>query len=174
MTADIALPPTFSRIIDVKTLDEAGARHVLEPTQAELSAIARRLDIPAIKRLRGEFTLKPTHAGVDIALKLDAEAARICVASLEPLDETIREEIKMSFDRNYAEDETEDFDDSDIVREPLKGGEIDIGELLVQYLSLSLDPFPRKAGAESLTEKFRDAALSSPFSALKGFGDRES
>ena len=175
MTAPLANRETISQVIDVSALDHSGARHILEPTDAERAAIARRLDIPAIKTLRGEFLLTPTRGGVDIVLKLAAEAERICIASLEPVDETIREEIRMSFDRNFAEEENgDDFSESEILREPLEGDEIDIGEVLVQHLSLSLDPYPRRKDAESLAEKFRGAALSTPFSAIKGFADRES
>ncbi|OFW98773.1 MAG: hypothetical protein A3E78_06685 [Alphaproteobacteria bacterium RIFCSPHIGHO2_12_FULL_63_12] len=174
MTAENIVPETISRVIDVGSLEETGARHVLEPTQTELAAIARRLGIPAVNKLRGEFELTPTHAGADVILRLDAETVRTCVASLEPMLETIREEIRMSFDRNYVEDDAEDFSEDDVLREPLLGGEIDIGELLVQHLSLLLDPYPRKTDAESLAGKFRDATLLSPFSSLKGLVDRES
>ncbi len=174
MRADSANAETISRVVDIGSLDGSGVRHVLEPTEAERAAIARRLGIPAIKSLRGEFLLTPTRGGVDIALNLSAVTERICVASLEPLDEVVHEEIRMAFDRNFNELDTEELGEGDISREPLEGDEIDIGELLVQHLSLSLDPFPRKKDAASLSERFRDAASSSPFSVLKGLADRES
>jgi len=173
MTANIDVPETISRIIDVSTIGDVGETIVLEPTAEERAAIAKRLGVPAVKSLRGEFFVTPTRGGVDIKLNLAAVAERICVVSLEPLDEEISETIVLSFDRNYVEDE-DDISDSDIVREPLDGVEIDVGELLVQHLSLALDPYPRKKSATPLTEKFRDAALSSPFSVLKGLADRES
>ena len=173
MTTETAIPGAISRVIEIGSLGHAQAGHVLEPTETELAAIAQRLDIPALKYLRGEFMVTPTRAGVDIVLKLSAEAERICVASLEPLIEAVREEIRMAFDRNYVDDGTVDFAAGDTLHEPLTGDQIDIGELLVQHLSLSLAPFPRKPGAESLAEKYRDAALSSPFSTLKGIVDRE-
>ncbi|MGD9801132.1 MAG: hypothetical protein AB7V02_11105, partial [Parvularculaceae bacterium] len=59
-------------------------------------------------------------------------------------------------------------------REPLDGDEIDLGELLVQHLSLALDPYPRKDGAESLLETYRNAATASPFAGLKGLKDPDS
>lgn len=174
MTAPSVKHDTISRLVDVASLDASGADYIIEPTEAERAVIAKRLDIPAIKSLRGEFQLTPVRGGVDIRLKVDAEAERICVASLEPMRETIREEIRMQFDRNHVEGESDDIADSELLREPLEGDELDLGELLVQHLSLSLDPYPRKDGAESLADKFRDAASSSPFSALKGLADRES
>lgn len=174
MNKERVKPETISRIIEVTSLDESGARFLLEPSAAERSAIAQRLEIPAIRSLRCEFFLTPTRSGVNLVLKLDAEAERICVTSLEPLVESIREEIRISFDRNYVENENDEFSENEVLREPFEGDEIDIGEILVQHLSLSLDPYPRKKGATNLSEKFRDAALSSPFSALKGLADHES
>lgn len=174
MTASGVKHETISRLVDVASLDAQGADYVVEPTEAERAAIARRLDIPAVNRLRGEFQLTPVRGGVDILLRIDAEAERICVASLEPMRETIREDIRMQFDRNYVEDESDDLADSDLLREPLAGDDIDLGELLVQHLSLSLDLYPRKEGAESLADKFRSAASASPFSVLKGLADRDS
>ncbi len=173
MTAPGVKHDTISRPVDVASLDASGADYVVEPTEAERAAVAKRLNIPAIKSLRGEFQLRPAHGGVDVRLKIDAEAERICIASLEPVRETIREEIRMQFDRNYVEGESADLADGDLLREPLAGDELDLGELLVQHLSLSLDPYPRKEGAESLAAKFREASSASPFSALKGLVGRD-
>lgn len=168
MTAPGAKHDTISRIVDISVLDAAGAKFVVEPNEEERAAIAKRLDIPAVRKLRGDFLLTPIRGGVDIALILDAETERACVASLEPMTETIREEVRVEFDRNYAEEEDRDFSETGILREPLDSAEVDLGELLVQHLSLSLDPYPRKDGAERLADKFRDATSVSPFLPLKG------
>lgn len=168
MTAPGAEHNTISRIVDISVLDAANARFIVEPNEAERTVIAKRLDVPAIRKLRGDFLLTPIRSGVDIVLIIDAVTERTCVASLEPMTETIREEVRIEFDRNYAEEEDHDFADTGILREPLESAEIDLGELLVQHLSLSLDPYPRRDGSESLADKFRDATSVSPFLSLKG------
>lgn len=168
MTAPGAEHSTISRIVDISVLDAAGARFIVEPTEEERAAIAKRLDVPAITKLRGDFLLTPIRGGVDIVLLIGAETERTCVASLEPMIEAIREEVRIEFDRNYAEEEDRDFAETGVLREPLESAEIDLGELLVQHLSLSLDPYPRKDGAESLADKFRDATSVSPFLPLEG------
>ena len=61
----------------------------------------------------------------------------------------------------------------DWTREPLETATIDLADMLVQHLSLSLDPHPRKPGAKSLLEDYRDAASPSPFAVLKGLVDRD-
>jgi hypothetical protein len=47
------------------------------------------------------------------------------------------------------------------------GDHFDLGEFLVQQLSLAMDPFPRKPGAESLVETYGRGADISPFAALR-------
>jgi uncharacterized metal-binding protein YceD (DUF177 family) len=163
---------TISTVIDIQSLPEAGAEYKLEPNDDERRAIAARLDVQSVDTLRGEFAIRAVRGGVEIEMRINATVGRICVSSLEPMTEAIDEKIKISFERNYSEDiECEDQDD--ILREPLDGEDIDIGELLVQHLSLGLDPYPRKAGALGLVDKYRDAASTSPFDALKGLAKRE-
>lgn len=168
MTTPGAEHNTISRIVDISVLDAAGARFIVEPSEEERAAIAKRLDVPAIRKLRGDFLLTANRGGVAIVLIIDAETERTCVASLELMTEEIREEARIEFDRNYAGEEDRDFAETEVMREPLETAEIDLGELLVQHLSLSLDPYPRKDGAESLADKFRDATSVSPFLPLRG------
>lgn len=165
---------TISRLVDISTIAEGGAGYVIEPSEHERAAIAKRLSIPAITRLRGQFHLERMRGGVDAQLTINAETERTCVASLEVMTETIHEKILMQFRRDLEETETDDAIDSEVLLEPLEGDEIDLGELLVQHLALSLDPYPRIEGAQSLAEKYRDAASPSPFSALKGLAERDS
>lgn len=166
-----AIGPTLSRLIIISGLDAAGADYAIEATVAERIAIAQRLDIPALNSLTGKFRLTPMRGGVEIRLALEAEAERTCVVSLEPMIETIHDAVTMQLLRAY--DPEAYLNDDDIMRERLDGDEIDLGELLVQFLSLSLAPYPRKRDAAPLLEKYRDATSLSPFAALKGQGDRE-
>jgi hypothetical protein len=161
----------FSRIVDLAALPKEGAAIIVQPNDDESRAIAKRLGIPALNRLRGEFRMKPFGGGVDVNLLLDAEAERTCVVTLEPMTEIIREEIPMQFSRDF-DDEDLDLDDP-VVREPLEGDAIDLGEILVQHLSLSVAPHPRKADADQVLEKYRGAASTSPFAGLRGLIDRE-
>lgn len=162
---------TLSRVVLVSDLDASGADYAIEASAVERQEIAARLDIPALNRLSADFRLTPMRGGVDIRFTLSAEAERICVVSLEPMTETIDETVNMQL--LHAFDPDADIVEDEILRERLESDEIDLGELLVQFLSLSLDPYPRKPNAEAHLEKYRDAASLSPFAALKGPVDRE-
>jgi uncharacterized metal-binding protein YceD (DUF177 family) len=161
---DGAESPVLSQVIDVRDLPPGGADFLIDADESQRRAIARRLGIPGLSRLSGAVRAIPFKGGVSIRLTLDAIAERQCVASLEPMTDTIRETIDMRFDRAYRDD---DLEESDVLVEPLEGDAIDLGELVVQHLSLSLDPYPRKPGAESLLEKYRSAPSPSAFAALK-------
>ena len=169
------MPPaeraTLSRVILVSDLDASGTDYAIEASAVERRDIAARLDIPALNRLSADFRLTPTRGGVDIRFTLNAETERICVVSLEPMREVIHEMVTLELRRAYDPDE--DIDDDEVIRERLDGDEIDIGELLVQFLSLSLDPYPRKPRAEPLLEQYCDATSTSPFASLKRLVDRD-
>jgi hypothetical protein len=60
-------------------------------------------------------------------------------------------------------DAMDEWDDVELVDD----GAIDIGELAVQYLSLSLDPYPRKPDA-SWPATGAEAEPASPFAVLRG------
>ncbi len=157
-------------IIEVAALPREGADYAIDANELQRRLIAHRLEIPALSSLRGVFRATPFSGGVAVQLKLDALAERQCVVSLEPMPETISETVTTHFERAF--DET-DLRDDDIMREPLDGDMIDLGELLIQHLSLSLDPYPRIPGAKNLADDYRSAATGSPFAVLKGLSDRE-
>ncbi len=163
----------FSRVFDLDALGADGANVIVDANPEERRAIAHRLGLPALSRLRGEFRLTPIANGIDVRLHLDAVAERQCVASLEAMTEEIDETIAVRFERTLTGDEAGDAIEDEVLREPLEGDTIDLGELLIQQLSLSLDPHPRKPGARSLLEDYRDAASTSPFDVLKPLVDGE-
>ncbi|HBK91495.1 MAG TPA: hypothetical protein DDZ68_07485 [Parvularcula sp.] len=157
--------------IEIAALHRGENRFHLSPDEAARRAIAERLGEPGVESLSADFTLRPFSGGVDLDLRIDARVNRVCVASLEPLTETVREHYAVRFERDFVEPGPE-ADDSDAAsREPLEGDTLDLAEILIQHLAISLDPYPRKEGAKSLAETYRDPVNPSPFSGLKGLVD---
>lgn len=156
---------TLSHVIDITALHDHDVAFEIEANADERDAIARRLGIPSLPFLRGDFRVHAVRGGAEIRLRLEARAERQCVVSLEPMIETIAEDVVMQFDRDHVD--AEDDEESEEWREPLEGDEIDLGELLVQRLSLALDPYPRKPGVEPFLTSAPAAATESPFDALK-------
>lgn len=135
----------------------------------ERAAIARRLELQDVASLEAECRLDrpPAVKGVRLRGRLRAKVTQTCVVTLEPMPV----EIVTEFERLYLPGWTPEMDETtetvdaeapDI--EPLDGDVIDLGEALVEELSLALDPYPRLPGAE--LDPPDDDGRPSPFQAL--------
>lgn len=155
----------FSYEVDVSDVGRAGKAFHLSANEAERKKIAARLKTPSVEKLEGDMRVTATKTTVRIAGEIDADLTRECVASLEPMAEVIAETFEIEFTR--IPPETDDEEDLD-APEYLEGDMVDLGELLVQQLSLAMAPFPRKEGTPSLAEAYAPEENISPFAALKG------
>lgn len=140
----------FSRWVDPDALPGEG-RHVrLAPTEEERAAIARRLDLLDLPAFEAMVHLKPGRGGgrtVRVSGSLTASVVQACVVSLEPVEGKVAEAFEAEFGPVEESLNLElSLEDEDPV-EPFEPRGIDVGELAVQHLSLSLDPYPRASGA---------------------------
>lgn len=174
--------PEFSRPIAVEGLIADKTRHeVIEATPEECEALARRFDLRELSGFKASVNIRRVPGGTTVRVDGDfeAEVVQACVVSL--LD--VPSEIKAGFDAYFTEDdvpEDEDLDfDSDIAAEfpeKIEGGIIDIGELVAQFLSLELPPYPRAPGV-SLAAQAQMAGVgletsNSPFKVLEDIGKK--
>ncbi len=158
----------FCKLITISGLPLQGRIVDLAPSEAERAAIARRLDIPAVETLSGRVEIRPAQGGIALNGRIQASLVRLCVVTLEPVNETVDERFDLRFARGHAaEAQTELLIDED-TPEPLEGEEIDIGEVLVQQLALAMDPYPRRDGAVVEKAEFGQTLDTSPFAVLKG------
>jgi uncharacterized metal-binding protein YceD (DUF177 family) len=120
--------------------------------------------------------------------KFNALVVQECVVTLEPVETSLSEPVEGYFaDKEKAvsfaaakraregsknQGEVEILEESDDP-EPLHNGMIDLGELVVQHLSLALPPYPHKEGVtyEMGDERFaldeKSPLKKNPFEALK-------
>lgn len=156
----------FTHVVDIRSLPAKGANFTLEAPESAYPAIAARLGIPAVRRLAGRISLKPTAAGVSLEGELDAQFSRVCVRSLEPMEETLSESFAIAFARDAANDgDVEDLDYE--APEPLEGETLDLADILIQQAALAMDPYPARDDAE-IGGSTSDPADVSPFAVLKG------
>jgi len=171
MTDAFAHHLNLSQIRDGERLD-------LVADEAERTAIASRHRIAALHRLDAHAVL--SRAG-DIVLatgRLLASLDQSCVITGEPLSARVDEPFELRFIREPATDAPEEEielgeSDCDVVF--YEGGTLDLGAAIADTLALSLDPFPRSAGAEAALKEagVMTEAEASPFAALAQlkFGD---
>jgi uncharacterized metal-binding protein YceD (DUF177 family) len=162
--------PEFSRHQILTDPPQAGVEDRLEASPAECAALAQRFGIEALKHFSARFTRKPyPGGGLLISGRIKAEPVQLCIVSLEPVTERLDKPFTLVVlppDGALSEDP----DGPDEIQADATG-HFDLGEALAEELSLSLNPYPRKAGAhlplqpEEAAEP-TEATLRNPFAKL--------
>src|SRR3954447_4002095 len=129
-----------------------GDRLDLVADDAERAAIARRLDLAALDRLEAHVCLERTGEVVRAKGRLLASLDQSCVVTGEPVAAHIDEPFALVFvPEPPAARPDEEIElgagDLDVVFHD--GSAIDLGRALTDTLALSLNPYPRSAGAEA-------------------------
>jgi hypothetical protein len=168
------LVPEFQHRIDVSVASRRKVALTFAATPAECAAIARHLGLVSLDSLTGAATVRPWREGFAVDGHLTARVTQTCVVTLDPVSSEIGQEFERlylppdAFARERRGTETREIEidaTEGEVPEVLAGREIPLGDILVEELSLALDPFPRAAGAE--VELPSDAeAVPHPFAAL--------
>ncbi|MBI3419993.1 MAG: DUF177 domain-containing protein [Proteobacteria bacterium] len=141
----------FSRLFPVDKLRDRPVHESIEATEEECEALSRRLNLVALKNFEADLDLQREHSGdvVQVSGNFRAGIVQTCVVTLEPFETDVSESFKAYFARPAPAPEGPDLPvEDERAPEPIPAsGEIDLGELAAQHLSLALDPYPRKPGA---------------------------
>jgi hypothetical protein len=88
---------------------------------------------------------------------------------LEPFETVLEEPVSMRFSEHASADGSaeasvsHDADEEDLP-DPIVNGKVDVGAVTAEFLSLGLDPYPRKPDSDFRYEE--DAGKENPFAAL--------
>lgn len=178
----------FGRQVTVHALPAGGLEVEFSAESDELTAIALRIGIPAVERLKITATLRGLEGGkvVEVTAVLDAVLTQECVATLEPIERAYNEPLRVLFmEPMRARQEMPSSDQEALVDaeeddiEVLVEDAVDVGEIAVQYLSLALDPYPRKDAipdvawrSEGAEGEVEDEVRENPFSVLNKLRDK--
>ena len=174
-------------------LDRERVKFTITPDKDKYESIVKFLDLASLQEFSCDLDIvrKGGQHIVHITGRIKATLEQVCVQSLEPVPTSIDEEFEAHFaDREeavpFSKAKKELFskygvDDMPILEEeedpePIKNGKIDLGVLAIQYLSLSLDPYPRREGLESQfgePETIQIGEAGNPFAALKDWNKKE-
>jgi uncharacterized metal-binding protein YceD (DUF177 family) len=161
-------------MIAIAKVGEGGLVQKIAAGPSDLPRIATYLDLAAIGALSAELTLTRWRArGVRVSGKLKADVTQACVVTLDPLPAHVEAEFERRFlpvealPKSYAEQQDVFVDpEGEDPPEPVER-EIDLGEILVEELALSIDPYPRKPGVEfQADEEPAGEPRKNPFAAL--------
>ena len=173
------MTPEFSRRVSVDQIGAGGHKTGIAADAAECALLAKRFGWARIESLTANANLLARADGVDALGTLNAVIERACVASGEPVYESVEEAFAIHFVPAEADagadagtDGEFDLNEDDLDVVEFDGAAVDIGEAVAQTLALSVDPFPRSPAAEA---KLRAAGVlaedevgSAAFAGLKG------
>ncbi|HTK35954.1 MAG TPA: YceD family protein [Caulobacteraceae bacterium] len=146
----------------------------LEPDEAQRKQIAAALGLAGLPAFSGEIRLVPWHDGAEIHGRWTAKVTYACGLTLEPFDEDLEGDFTvravppsspLAAEDEAAEAELDLDPEADDPPDVLEGEALDLAGYLIEDLSLSLDPFPRKPGA--VFEPPNLGEPESPFAVLK-------
>lgn len=171
------IPPEFSRVVPLHDVKDGGIRLSIEANTEECKALAERFEVLDLFDIHAELHLFPT-ATDDILLegKASGTVEQSCIVTGERVKSSIASEFSVRYisaGTGAESTEDEDFDVLGEDTELLPADVIDVGEVVAQYLSLAIDPYPRKPGAVAgVVELTPEGAIPSteranPFAALK-------
>ena len=127
------------------------AHFAIPPDSDDRKALADALGVLAIKKLKFEGALIPTgRRDWRIEAEIGATVSQACVVTLDPVTTRIDEEVTRTYVSDWdtpTDDEVEvEADDTD---DPLPET-LDLIEVVIEALALSLPAYPRKSGAEAV------------------------
>jgi len=163
---DTRAMPEFSRLVQVDAVGKDAAVLSLQANDDECAAVAGRLALQSVAALRAEVSMRRTATGpVRLNVDFSANVVQSCVVTLEAVAATVADRFSVLCDGAQMRGKkgndglgdvfVDPFGEDPV--EPLVDGCIDLGELVTQHLSLTLDPYPHVPGIEA-DEVMEDAA----------------
>lgn len=169
--------PEFSRLRRLDTIGQGDARESITATAAERAALAMRFGLLSVEALSADYTLHREAAGIVATGHVSARVTQACVATDEPVAESIEEDFAIRFVAGVATAGGEiDLDADALDTMFFDGGAVDLGEAAAETMALALDPFPRSPDAEAVLKAAgvkaeEELAAEAPKGALAGLKD---
>ncbi len=184
------LQPEWSHKIDVAALPDQPFTQTIAASDDQCRDLARRIGVKAIRNLTAEIRIQHPKGSnrLDVSGIVHALVIQPCVVTFVDTEQRIDEPFESWFmDKEaaiplirarhekmsrHADAEVPMLEESEDP-EAIVDGQVDVGELAAQYLSLAVDPYPRAAGVSPevtgriLEEKGVAEQSRNPFAALK-------
>ena len=159
---------SFRRVVEAgKLAPGAPVSAELIMSEADRARLAEDFGVPGIESLSGEAMAARRGGLIEVEGRVRGTLTRQCVASLDDMTEEIDEDFLVTF-TEHAPDAFEAEAEADLdAPEPIEGGRIDLGAVLIEQLVLAMHPHPRKPGAEAPEDPGAGARIT-PFEVLKG------
>jgi uncharacterized metal-binding protein YceD (DUF177 family) len=147
-----------------------GDRLELTADETERREVAERLGLQSLACLQAHATLTRKNARIEADGRILASLEQRCVVTGDPVPAHVDEAFSLVFMRAPDSRSDEEIElgsaDCDVVFHD--GSTIDLGGAIADTLALSLDPYPRSAGADAALKEagILSEAEAGPFAAL--------
>lgn len=169
----------WKRLVDMQDLRKGDAVTVdMRANKEECAALAKRLGILEVREANGHVSLtrgaRPDL--IRVAGEVSAVVVQECCVTLAPVEERIAESytelLTTSPDSLVPEAETDEDPEKPV--ELIEGDNIDLSEIVAQWLALALNPYPRSdAPPFAHIEAAIDGEnMQTPFQVLQGLKGR--
>ncbi|MBM2577705.1 DUF177 domain-containing protein [Jannaschia sp. Os4] len=140
------------RLADLRG-DATDVSLILDAPQA--AALADRLGVDALRKVRLEGRLGPSEGGWTLSARLGATVVQPCGVTLEPVTTRVEEPVAIRYLRDLPEESRGEGEGEEGVEVPEEDIEpladvIDLGAVLEEALALAVPAFPRAAGADAV------------------------
>jgi uncharacterized metal-binding protein YceD (DUF177 family) len=168
---------TLDWIEKATEIPEGGLHGTRAATAVELKRVAEALNILAVESLSSRYRIVAISGGAyQLTGSISAKVEQACVVSLEPVSGNVNATFDVEFwpslNSEESDDEASILSGSDV--EILEHGVVPVGRIAFETLSASLDPYPRRAGAEFTWQdpKSEASGTNNPFAALAKLKDK--
>lgn len=159
----------FARLFDAARLP--AGEQLLEASEAECAALAKRFGLVAVKRLSARVTLAADGPTVRATGRLEADVIQSCAVSGDELPARIAEPVALHFVPVQPPSAEEvELDAADLDQIEMDGTRFDLGEAIAQGMALGVDPYAEGPNAKEARRKagLLNEGEGGAFAALKG------
>jgi len=163
--------PPWSAPVALHDVPETGRHVALVADTNTRAAVAASIGLRELPRLEASFDVtRHGREGLRVVGRVSATVGQTCVVTLEPIENEIEEEVDLTFVPAAPVEASNDGGArskvaAEDVPEPLVGGVVDLGVVASEFLTLGIDAYPRKPGAEFTAPAAADDTPK-PFAAL--------
>lgn len=146
--------------VKILRLPEKGLPVTIRPDEETCAALARLHGLVAVKSFHAELMVSNwKRDGIEVRGRVRAEVVQTCVATLEPLDEKVDEQIEGLFVPQRSKLARFDLDgEGELVLDPdgpdlpeiFEGDSIDVGAFAEECFGVALEPYPRKPEVDTV------------------------
>lgn len=158
MTDDL-LTNEFSRVFNLELTQKAGTKVEYVANDQERDALAKRFSIPSVSELKADCEFRKLSqkdvGHYKLSMHLKAKVVQECVLTLNEISESIEETFLIIFQMDKKSEKDDElpkeieFEAHEEDIELIYDKEVDAGEYIAEYLSLSMNPYPRQENVAS-------------------------